>query len=52
MVFVDGENLSIRFGKMLNASGRQVPKHVNYEPNVFVWSVGLNNICYYGGALR
>ncbi len=26
--------------------------HVFYEPGVFVWSVGLNNICFWGGVKR
>jgi uncharacterized LabA/DUF88 family protein len=52
MVFVDGENLSIRYGKMLEASKQTIPSHVTYEPNLFVWSVGLNNVCIKGGVLR
>lgn len=40
MVFVDGENLSIRYGKML-ADAKPV-SHVVYEPSVFVWSEVLS----------
>ncbi len=40
MVFVDGENLAVRYGKLL---GDKPPcSHVTYEPNVFVWSELLN----------
>jgi uncharacterized LabA/DUF88 family protein len=40
MVFVDGENLAIRYGKIL---GDQKPqKHITFEPNVFVWSKFAN----------
>jgi uncharacterized LabA/DUF88 family protein len=40
MVFVDGENLAIRFGAGLDA--QPIPSHVLYEPNVAVWSSWLN----------
>ncbi len=40
MVFVDGENLAIRYGKLLG--GVRPVSHVTYEPNVFVWSELLN----------
>jgi uncharacterized LabA/DUF88 family protein len=50
MVFVDGENLAIRYGNMVQQQTR--PKHVVYEPNIFVWSTGLNNICLYGSVFR
>jgi uncharacterized LabA/DUF88 family protein len=52
MVFVDGENLAIRYGKILEDRDIEVPKHVFYEPNVYVWSVGLNNVCVYHRVLR
>jgi len=52
MVFVDGENLALRYGNMLTAKGVNPPSHVSYEPNIFVWSTGLNNVCLYGGVLR
>jgi hypothetical protein len=45
MVFVDGENLAIRYGALLKEHHQELAAHVRYEPNVFVWSVGLNNIC-------
>jgi hypothetical protein len=45
MVFVDGENLAIRYGARLKEQQGQPASHVWYEPNVFVWSMGLNNIC-------
>ncbi len=42
MVFVDGENLAIRYGNMLKTLNEQPKPHVLYEPNVFVWSPRLN----------
>lgn len=40
MMFVDGENLAIRYKKLL---GNDEPKpHVTYEPDIFVWSGFLN----------
>lgn len=52
MVFVDGENLAIRYGNMLGSKGLKVPHHTVYVPNVFVWSTGINGACYHGGVLR
>ena len=40
MVFVDGENLAIRYGCVLG--GKAPLPHVEYEPDVFVWSKLLN----------
>jgi len=40
MVFVDGENLSMRFGSMLR--GRSLLPHVTHQQDVFVWSQLLN----------
>jgi hypothetical protein len=36
MVFVDGENLAIRYGAILGEDKPQ--QHVAFERNVFVWS--------------
>ena len=36
MIFVDGENLTIRYGRML--AEKDVPSHVMFEPNVYVWT--------------
>jgi len=52
MVFVDGENLAIRYAGVLKLKGVSPASHVSFEPNVFVWSVGLNNICLWGGVKR
>ena len=52
MVFVDGENLAIRYGSMLKAKGIPVPGHVSYQPDTFVWSTTLNDICWKGGVVR
>jgi uncharacterized LabA/DUF88 family protein len=41
MIFVDGENLAIRYGNMLKQQKRARPDIV-YAPNVFVWSKSLN----------
>jgi uncharacterized LabA/DUF88 family protein len=38
MVFVDGENLAIRYGKMLDAQNMKPCEHVKYEKDVYVWS--------------
>jgi len=40
MIFVDGENLAIRYGKILE--GQKPQKHITFEPNVFVWSKFAN----------
>ena len=40
MIFVDGENLAIRFKAEL--AGRKPLEHVVYEPDVFVWSEYLS----------
>ena len=47
MVFVDGENLSMRYGAAINASQEAGLKplgdgHVSYLPNVAVWAVKLS----------
>lgn len=39
MVFVDGENLAIRYGAMLKA-GREPLADVFYQPGVLAWGVG------------
>ena len=40
MVFVDGENLAIRYRAALD--GRPLPSHVQYDPDVLVWSPYAN----------
>jgi len=52
MVFVDGENLAIRYASMLKSKNIRIPGHVQYERDIFVWSTGLNNVCLHGGVLR
>lgn len=42
MLFADGENLAIRFGKMLGDG--TASEHVGYEPNVYAWSRFLNRV--------
>jgi len=41
MVFVDGENLSARFGEILD--GQDIPDHVKYQKDIYVWSQYLNH---------
>jgi len=52
MVFVDGENLAIRYTSMLREKGQDPAGHIRYEPGVFVWSQALNNTCVYGAVFR
>lgn len=40
MVFVDGENLAIRYKNMIK--GSTIPKHVHFVPDIYVWSGFLN----------
>ena len=52
MVFVDGENLAIRYGNMLRQKDAKPSQHILYKPSVYVWSKAINNICLFGGAIR
>lgn len=52
MVFVDGENLAIRYGNLLEWKSATPTKHVFYESGVYVWCTGLNNICFENGVIR
>ena len=52
MVFVDGEGLAIRYGKMLEARGATAPDNTRFEKNVYVWSLSLNNVCLMGSVVR
>jgi uncharacterized LabA/DUF88 family protein len=40
MIFIDGENLAIRYGAMLG--DRVPPKHVTYEKDIYVWNPRLS----------
>lgn len=42
MVFIDGENLSIRYGNLLN--GKRPATHTVYEKDVYVWSSEFNKL--------
>jgi len=42
MVFIDGENLAIRYKNILK--DRTVPKDVAYKENLYVWSHQLDNL--------
>lgn len=52
MVFVDGENLAVRYGAMLRSKATDPPPHVSYEPDVLVWSSSFNKVCVHGGVVR
>jgi hypothetical protein len=42
MIFVDGENLAIRYGSMLKEQNRKPRPDIECEPNVFVWFSGVS----------
>jgi uncharacterized LabA/DUF88 family protein len=42
MIFVDGENLAIRYGSLLKAQGKPPAEHVWHIPSVAVWSPVLS----------
>ena len=42
MVFVDGENLAIRYGSVLKQRNETQRPEIRYVPDVFVWSTVLN----------
>ena len=42
MVFVDGENLSIRYKYVLDEKEITHPEHVKYEKDIYVWSHWAN----------
>lgn len=52
MVFVDGENLAIRYKNLLESKSEKPQSHIFYEENIYVWSVSLNNICSYNNVVR
>jgi uncharacterized LabA/DUF88 family protein len=41
MIFVDGENLAIRFGAMQRESGRAANAQVKFRPDVYLWNPQL-----------
>lgn len=45
MVFVDGENLTMRYREELTKRQTEPASHIIYEPDIYVWSQGLTNIC-------
>ncbi|MDX2271367.1 MAG: NYN domain-containing protein [Cyanobacteriota bacterium] len=42
MIFVDGENLAIRYGAMLKQRNSAPVGRVQYVPGIFVWTAELN----------
>ncbi len=54
MIFVDGENLAIRFGAYLRNEARVLARDVIYEPDVYVWSRHLSDssVVAGGGVIR
>lgn len=41
-MFIDGENLAIRYGRILSDRGLRAPDHVAFRPNTFAWSPYAN----------
>lgn len=41
MIFVDGENLAIRYAEMMRTSGAEKRPDISFERNVFVWSPAI-----------
>lgn len=44
MIFVDGENLSIRYNELLN--GKSPKNHISFEKDIYIWSSQINRIRY------
>ena len=42
MIFVDGENLAIRYGNVLKQRNEGQRSEIQYVPDVFVWSAALD----------
>ena len=51
MLFIDGENLAIRFGSMLQTKGLKPLADVVYRPDVYVWSRHLSTDVVAGGGV-
>jgi uncharacterized LabA/DUF88 family protein len=53
MIFVDGENLAIRYGAQLKARNNQPPSHVTYRQDIYVWTAAFRvNTIQGGGIVR
>ncbi len=52
MIFVDGENLAIRYGALLAKHSIAILSQNWYLPNVYVWAPELNNPGHGGGVIR
>jgi len=52
MVFVDGENLAIRYGAMLKSRGAIPAPHLQYKPDIYVWPAGVSTVCLRGRVIR
>lgn len=52
LVFVDGENLAIRYKDLAKQKCLEPSPSPFYEPDVFLWSDTLNKLCDCAGALR
>lgn len=50
MVFIDGENFAMCYGRMLGTNSPA--SHVNYEKDVYVWTEKLNYICSHVNVIR
>jgi len=52
MMFVDGENLAIRYGALLTQYSLNLPEQPWYLQGVFVWAPEFNNPGHGGGVIR
>jgi hypothetical protein len=52
MLFVDGENLAIRYETLLANSGTLPREHIHYEKGVYVWAAALNDLCVRRNVIR
>lgn len=53
MIFVDGENLAIRFAAQIKKQSLEVRRGVGHRPGIFVWSPKLSGrIVEAGGLIR
>jgi hypothetical protein len=51
MIFVDRENLAIRYGAQLKARNDQPPSHVAYRQDIYVWTSAFRVNTIQGGGI-
>lgn len=44
MIFIDGENLAIRYGEIISKAELEKQPHVEYEESIYVWSKCISEI--------